>query len=46
MGDALSLRAVKTERFKVGYLSVSAVLPIQRERVYKTTLLLKQKITA
>ena len=40
MGDALSLRAVKTERFKVGYLSVSAVLPIQRERVYKTTLLL------
>ena len=38
--DALSLRAVKTERFKVGYLSISAVLPIRRERVYKTTLLL------
>lgn len=38
--DALTLRVCQTEKFKAGMLSVSAVLPIERESVYKTTLLL------
>lgn len=38
--DALILRVCQTEKFKAGMLSVSAVLPIERESVYKTTLLL------
>ncbi len=38
--DALTLRVCQTEKFKAGMLSVLAVLPIERESVYKTTLLL------
>ena len=38
--DALTLRVCQTEKFKAGMLAVSAVLPIERESVYKTTLLL------
>ena len=38
--DALTLRVCHTEKFKAGMLSVSAVLPIERDSVYKTTLLL------
>lgn len=38
--DALTLRVCQTEKFKAGMLSVSAVLPIERDEVYKTTLLL------
>lgn len=38
--DSMRLRVLKTEKFKVGLLSVSAVLPIKRESVYMTTLLL------
>ncbi len=38
--DALTLRICHTDKFKAGMLSVSAVLPIKRDSVYKTTLLL------
>lgn len=38
--DALTLRVCRTEKFKAGMLSVSAVLPIERDSVCKTSLLL------
>ena len=38
--DALTLRVLKTDKFKAGMLSLSAVLPINSESTYLTTLLL------
>lgn len=40
VSDALTLRVCRTEKFKAGMLSLSAVLPIRRERVWLTSLLL------
>lgn len=40
VSDALTLRVCRTEKFKAGMLSISAVLPIEREKVWLTSLLL------
>lgn len=40
VSDALTLRVCKTEKFKAGMLSISAVLPIEKEKVALTSLLL------
>jgi predicted Zn-dependent peptidase len=40
VNDAISLRVVSTDKFKTGMLSASAVLPIRREDVWLTSLLL------
>ncbi len=40
LGSRMSLSVCATEKFKAGMLSVSAVLPIERERVWLTPLLL------
>ena len=40
VSDALTLRVCRTEKFKAGMLSLSAVLPIRRDRVWMTSLLL------
>ncbi|MBQ9806155.1 MAG: insulinase family protein [Clostridia bacterium] len=37
--DALTLRVLKTDKFKAGMLSLSAVLPIERDSAYLTSLL-------
>ncbi|MBQ8432052.1 MAG: insulinase family protein [Clostridia bacterium] len=37
--DGVTLRVCRTEKFKSNMLSVSAVLPIQKDSVYKTSLL-------
>ena len=40
VSDALTLRVCRTEKFKAGMLSISAILPIKREQVALTSLLL------
>ena len=40
VNDAIHLRVIPTDKFKTGMLSVSAVLPIRREDVWLTSLLL------
>lgn len=40
VSDALTLRVCKTEKFKAGMLSLSAVLPLCAETTWKTSLLL------
>lgn len=40
VSDALTLRVCRTEKFKAGMLSISAVLPIEKEKVALTSLLL------
>ena len=40
VNDAVKLRVVSTDKFKTGMLSASAVLPIRREDVWLTSLLL------
>lgn len=40
LGDGLCLRVYRTQRFKAGMLSVSAVLPIEGRQVWMTSLLL------
>ena len=40
ISDALTLRVCRTEKFKAGMLSVSAVLPIERDKTWLTSLLL------
>ena len=40
VADGLSLRVCRTEKFKAGLLTFSAVLPIRREETYMTSLLL------
>ncbi|MBE6553102.1 MAG: insulinase family protein [Ruminococcaceae bacterium] len=40
IGARMSLSACGTDRFKAGMLSISAVMPIERERVWLTPLLL------
>ncbi len=38
--DALTLRVCRTDKFKAGMLSLSALLPIERDKVWMTSLLL------
>jgi len=40
VGERITLRRCQTEKFKAGMLSVSLVLPIERESTYLTSLLL------
>ena len=40
VSDALTLRVCRTEKFKAGMLSISAILPIERDKVPLTSLLL------
>jgi len=40
VGDGLTLRVCRTEKFKTGMLSVSVALPIREESAYLTSLLL------
>ncbi len=40
LGDGMTLRVYRTEKFKTGMLSLSLALPIHRDTVWKTSLLL------